>query len=83
MHTRLPKRFDDSVVVESTGSRECQSTSECMVNVYLPVMDRFHLELKKRFTIRNMKIMNAIQLVILTQTSTHLDRMDEGRVQWK
>ena len=75
-HTRLPKRFDDSVVIKSTGSIECQSTSdEYKVNVYLPVMDRFHLELKKRFTVRNMKIMNAIQLVILTETSTHLDRL--------
>jgi len=62
MHTRLPKRFDDSVVVESTGSRECQSTSdEYKVNVYLPVLDRFLLELKECFTTRNMKIMNAIQ----------------------
>ena len=61
-HTRLPSRFDDSVVLESTGSRVCISTNnEYKVDVYLPILDSFLGELKERFSTRNVKIMKAIQ----------------------
>ena len=47
--------------MEYTGSRECMSTNDdYKVNVYLPILDSFLLELKERFTTRNMKIMKAI-----------------------
>ena len=61
-HTRLPSRFDDSVVLESTGSRVCISTNdEYKVDVYLPILDSFLGELKERFSTSNVKIMKAIQ----------------------
>ncbi len=61
-HTRLPSRFEDTVVLESTGSRACLSTGDqYKVDVYLPILDSFLVELKERFNSRNMEIMKAIQ----------------------
>ena len=61
-HTSLPSRFDDCVVLESTGSSMCMSTSdEYKVDVYLSILDSFLEELKERFGTRNVKIMKAIQ----------------------
>lgn len=37
------------------------TSDEYKVNVYLPVLDSFLLEIKERFTARNMKIMKTIQ----------------------
>ena len=39
-HTQLPSRFDDRVVLESTGSR-MSTNDEYKVDVYLPILDSF------------------------------------------
>ena len=59
---RLPQRYEEGFVLESTGSRESLSTGDdYKVNVYFPVLDTFLVELKQRFTSRNMEVMKAVQ----------------------
>ena len=59
---RVPHRFDDSVVLESVGSRDTDHTiNECKVSIFFPILDTFIVELKLRFTSKNMSIMKAIQ----------------------
>ena len=59
---RVPRRFDDSVVLESVGSRNTMSTcEEWKVDIYFPVLGTSIVELKQRFTSRNMSIMKSIQ----------------------
>ena len=59
---RPPKHFDDSVLLESTGSREHLSSSEEYKRaIFFPVLDAFLAELNRRFNEKNVDIMRAIQ----------------------
>ena len=59
---RPPKRFDDGVVLETTGVRDRGSTSDnYKISLYYPVLDSFLSELKRRFTNKNKAIMQALQ----------------------
>ena len=59
---RPPKRFDDSVLLESTGSREHLSSSEEYKRaLFFPILDAFLAELNRRFNEKNVDIMRAIQ----------------------
>ena len=51
----------DTVLLESTGSREALTTSqEFMVGLYYPVLDAFLMELNHRFSGRSLELMKAI-----------------------
>ena len=70
---RIPQRYEECFVLESTGSRQNLSTGEdYKLNVYYPVLDSFLMELKQRFTSRNIEIMKAIQ-ACSPLSSTFLD----------
>ena len=59
---RPPKHFEDSVFLESTGSRQVLSSSEeYKRDLYFPVLDAFLAELRRRFDVKNMDVMRAIQ----------------------
>ncbi len=59
---RPPKRFEDMVLLQSTGSRESLSSSEeYKRELYFPVLDAFLAELRRRFDDKNMDIIRAIQ----------------------
>lgn len=59
---RLPAHFDNSVVIESVGSREqCSTSQELKVNFFFPVIDRFVAEIEQRFESQNCRIMKGIQ----------------------
>ena len=61
---QLPRRFEDGVICESTGSREIMSSSQhYKVNVYFPVLDSILSELKSRFNHSNIEIMKAISSI--------------------
>ncbi len=58
---RRPAHLADSVILESVGSRENESTSECLkIQFYLPVLDKFIIELNHRFDNKNLLIMKGI-----------------------
>ena len=47
---RRPAHLADSVILESVGSRENESTSECLkIQFYLPVLDKFIIEPNHHF----------------------------------
>ena len=54
---RLPKRFEECVLLQSTGCHESVSSSE---ELYFPVVDAFLSELRQRFE-DNMDVMCGIQ----------------------
>ena len=56
---RLPKRFDDGIVLETTGIRD--ESDNYKINLYYPVLDSFLCELKRRFSDKNKDIMRALQ----------------------
>ena len=59
-----PQHLDDSVVFESTGSREPTSTSvsnTLKITFYFPTLDTFLAELNNRFDDKNLSIMTGIQ----------------------
>ena len=55
---KMPKRFEDVIVLESTGSRE---TDDYKISLYFPVLDAMISELCSRFEDKNVQIMRAIQ----------------------
>ena len=58
---KRPARLSESVLLESTGSRESLSNSEELrINFYLPVIDKFLQELNDRFNNSNILIMKGI-----------------------
>ena len=56
---RPPKRFDDGIVLETTGIRD--ESDSYKINLYYPVLDSFLCELKRRFSDKNKDIMRALQ----------------------
>ena len=56
---RPPKRFDDGIVLETTGIRD--ESDNYKINLYYPVLDSFLCELKRRFSDKNKDIMRALQ----------------------
>ena len=59
---RRPKRFDDCVILDSTGSRESVSCDEeYKVSIFFPVLDAVIAEISRRFDQKNIEIMHAIQ----------------------
>ena len=59
---QLPKRLEDAIVLQSTGSRECLCTGEeFKVSLYFCILDSMLGELKRRFDKKNIEIMKAIQ----------------------
>ena len=56
---RLPKRFDDGIILETTGIRD--ESDNYKINLYYPVLDSFLCELKRRFSDKNKDIMRALQ----------------------
>ena len=58
----MPKRFEDVIVLESTGSRETATTNDnYKISLYFPVLDAMISELRSRFEDKNVQIMRAIQ----------------------
>ena len=59
---RPPKRFEQTIILESIGSRESLSCSEQYKRaLYFPVLDTFLSELKRRFDNKNVEVMCGIQ----------------------
>ena len=59
---RLPKRFEDGVILDSIGSREPVSCDqEYKVTIFFPVLDAIIAEISRRFDQKNIEIMHAIQ----------------------
>ena len=59
---RLPKRFEECVLLQSMGCRESVSSSEeYKRELYFPVVDAFLSELRRRFDNKNMDVMRGIQ----------------------
>ena len=59
---RLPKRFEECVLLQSTGCRESvPSSEEYKRELYFPVVDAFLSELRRRFDDKNMDVMCGIQ----------------------
>lgn len=58
---RAPSHLADTVLLESTGSRDQPSTSdEFKTQLFFPVLDKFLVELQNRFDGKNLAIMNGI-----------------------
>ena len=58
----LPSRLWDTVVLESTGSREEMTTSQQFrIDLCCPILDAFLMEMNRRFSERNVEIMRAIR----------------------
>jgi len=72
---RLPKRFEDGVVLETPGIRD--NSDNYKIDLYYPVLDSFLSELKRRFTDKNKDIMRALQACYPTSSNfldtTHLN----------
>ena len=71
----MPKRFEDVIVLESTGSRETATTNDdYKISLYFPVLDAMISELRSRFEDKNVQIMRAIQC--RNPNSTHFLDVD-------
>ena len=71
----MPKRFEDVIVLESTGSRETATTNDnYKISLYFPVLDAMISELRSRFEDKNVQIMRAIQCC--NPNSTHFLDVD-------
>lgn len=59
---QLPRRYEDGLVMETTGSREGLVTSEHLkISIYFPVLDAMLSELDRRFAEKNLEHMKSIQ----------------------
>ena len=62
---RLPKRLNDAVVMETTGSRNIVSNSENFkVCLYYPILDAMITELQRRFDNKNLELMTSFQCCV-------------------
>ncbi len=59
--TRAPRRYDDDIITETTGTRQEQTSESYKVDIYYPVLDAFISELKRRFSEKNKVIMKSLQ----------------------
>ena len=65
-----PKRLEDSVTLESTGSRESLSTSQSLKHsIYYPVLDHILAELDRRFSKVNLEHMKVLQACVPSSSS--------------
>ena len=72
---KAPRYLNDSVVLESTGSRERTSLNpreSYKIDHYFPILDTFLAELGNHFDSKNLNIMSAIQ-ACHTKSKTFLD----------
>ena len=70
---KIPRHFDDGIVYQSIGARDTLPTSQnYKVVLYFPVLDSLLLELRDRFSHKNIKLMKAISS-INPQSNTFLD----------
>ena len=61
-HRKLPKRYEDVVILETTGSRQSLSCSDdYKTSMYFPILDSFLSEMSRRFDDKNIDIMRAVQ----------------------
>ena len=61
-HRKLPKCYEDVVILETTGSRQSLSCSDnYKTSIYFPVLDSFLSEMSRRFDDKNIDIMRAVQ----------------------
>lgn len=59
---QLPRRYEDGLVMETTGSREGVMTSEHLkISIYFPILDAMLTELDHRFAEKNLEHMRCIQ----------------------
>lgn len=65
---RMPKRLDDTIVMESTGTRNTvdntNNSQNLKVLLYYPVLDAMITELQKRFDSKNLELMRAFQCCV-------------------
>ena len=62
---RLPKRLNDTIVMETTGSRNIVSNSENFkVCLYYPILDAMITELQRRFDSKNLELMTSFQCCV-------------------
>ena len=58
---KQPRRLEDSITLESTGSRDPLSCSQSIkLNIYFPVLDHFLSELDRRFSTSNLDLMKSL-----------------------
>ena len=58
---QIPRRYEDGLVIETTGSREELMTSEYLnISIYFPILDAMLSELDRRFA-ENLEHMRSIQ----------------------
>ena len=60
---RVPKRLEDGILLEGVGVRD--ASSDHKISLFYPILDAFLSELR-RFTSKNVSIMKALNLVILS-----------------
>ena len=59
---QLPRRYEDVLVMETTGSREGLMASEHLkISIYFPILDAMLSELDRRFAEKNLEHMRSIQ----------------------
>ena len=59
---QLPRRYEDVLVFETTGSRQELMTSEHLkISIYFPILDAILSELDRRFAEKNLEHMRCIQ----------------------
>ena len=59
---QLPRRYEDGLVMETTGSREGLMASEHLkISIYFPIFDAMLSELDRRFAEKNLEHMRSIQ----------------------
>ena len=59
---QIPRRYEDGLVIETTGSREGLMTSEYFnISIYFPILDAMLSELDRRFAEKNLEHMRSIQ----------------------
>ena len=58
---KQPRRLEDFITLESTGSRDPLSCSQSIkLNIYFPVLDHFLSELDRRFSTSNLDLMKSL-----------------------
>ena len=60
----MPQRYNDEVVFETTGSRDCPSEDDAdsmlKSNLYFPILDAILVELNSRFSQKNLELMRSL-----------------------
>lgn len=74
---KRPRRLDDSIITESTGSRELEATSSASerlkCSVYFPVLDHMLAEVDRRFSKENLEQLKSLHACHPSTSSEFLD----------